>query len=153
MFEEPWIKAWDLNGKDVTVCIRGVESGKIGHGKQASKKPVLSFEKTKKTLAINKTIGKTILTMYGPRTEDWIGKLITLYPTTTDFGGQEVDCIRVRPRIPQGKAPVGIEHRPGGEEQQERKDAAAGRVAGDEGEQAPSDAPAEPPMREIGEEG
>ena len=53
-----------------------------------------------KKLWCNKTNGRTIAKLYG-KTENWIGKRITLFPTDTrGAGGQTVPCIRVRPNEP-----------------------------------------------------
>jgi hypothetical protein len=41
--------------------------------------------------------------MYGKDTDNWAGKWITIFPTTTEFGGETVDCIRVKPGVPSGK--------------------------------------------------
>ena len=47
---------------------------------------------------------RVIAGLYGGfDSESWLGKKITLYPTTTTFGSQTVDCIRIRPLIPKGK--------------------------------------------------
>lgn len=102
MFDRDYIFAFDLDGRDVTVTISKVVAGELtGEGGRKSKKPIMFFEGKDKGLAINKTNGKTIASMYGNDTTKWIGERITLYPTTTQMGGETKDCIRVRPRIPQ----------------------------------------------------
>lgn len=95
--------AYDLpQGRDVVVVIDHCEAGEIaGEKGRKSKKPMLVFKGEKKKLALNKTNGKTIAKLYGKDTENWAGKTIALYATTTDFGGETVDCIRVRPNVPQ----------------------------------------------------
>jgi hypothetical protein len=102
MFDDKWLKAWDLDGKEFTVIIERVEAGEIEDQKRKKKerKPVLWFKGAKKPFMINKTIGKTIATLYGNEVREWIGKPITLFPTTTSFGNDTVDCIRVRPNVP-----------------------------------------------------
>jgi len=40
--------------------------------------------------------------LYGTDTEDWVGQRITIFATTTEFGGKTMDCIRVRPHRPEG---------------------------------------------------
>lgn len=106
MFEKEHIGVWDLAGRDVTVEISAVKAGRLPamQGRKATKKPILSFKGKEKTLVCNATNGATIAAMYGPRTEDWIGKRITLYGTTTSFGGQTVECVRIRPKVPSGKS-------------------------------------------------
>lgn len=104
-FDKAYIYAYDLEGRDVTVTIERVVGGTlIGTGGTKSKKPVLYFKGTEKGLALNITNARTIAGLYGGfDSEQWIGKKITLYPTTTSFGSQTVDCIRVRNVIPKGK--------------------------------------------------
>lgn len=98
--------AYDLpQGKDVVVCIDRCTAGELmGDKGRKSKKPMLSFKGETKKLALNKTNGKTIAKLYGKETDDWAGKWITIYATTTEFGGETVDCIRVRPQVPQSRA-------------------------------------------------
>lgn len=100
MFDDKYIKAWDLNGKDVTLVIKGVKAEVLKNGKNEARKPIIYFERAKKGFACNKTNQKVISRFYGHDTREWIGKAITLYPTTTTFGHEEVDCIRVRNVMP-----------------------------------------------------
>jgi hypothetical protein len=106
MFDANWIKAWDLQGKDFTLEIVKVEAGSI-ENKQIKKKdrlPIIWFKGAKKPFGCNKTNAKTIAGMYGNETKEWIGKKVTLFPTTTSMAGQTVDCIRIRPQVPKSKA-------------------------------------------------
>lgn len=96
--------AYDLDGREVTVQIERVYAGElIGEKGRKSKKPMIKFVGKDKKLAINKTNGKVIAAMYGKDTDNWAGKWIAIYPTTTEFGGETVECIRVRPQVPSGK--------------------------------------------------
>ena len=106
-FEKELLGAWDFpDGKDVTVTMREVKGGEVGHGKNKTKKPILHFNGFDKGLAINATNGKLIAAMYGNDTRKWVGQRITLYPTTTTFGGETVECIRVRNRVPPAARPA-----------------------------------------------
>lgn len=112
MFDRDYIGAWDLGGKDVTKTIARVEAKKLRNRTSANTKPVIFFKGAQKGFALNKTNGKTIAAMYGTNTDKWIGKAITIYATTTTFGPDTVECIRVRPMVPQGKAsdePIGAQ--------------------------------------------
>lgn len=103
MFDKAYLYAYDLQGRDVTVTIDRVVGGTLtGTGGKSNKKPIVFFKGAKKGLALNITNAKTIAAMYGNsfKTEDWIGKRVTLYPSRTSFGGTEMDCIRIRPTIP-----------------------------------------------------
>jgi hypothetical protein len=104
MFDRDYIGSWDLAGHDVTVKIIKVQAGELtGQGGRKAKKPFCWFEGKEKGLVLNKTNAKTVAALYGPITEQWIGKQITLYPTQTQMGGETVDCIRIRPQIPKTK--------------------------------------------------
>lgn len=107
MFDKEFLYAYDLQGKDVTVEIASVKQGKLtGTGGKSNKKPVLYFKGKEKGLGLNITNARIIAGMYGSFDGDkWLGKAITLYPTTTTFGSATVECIRIRPNIPgNGKA-------------------------------------------------
>lgn len=109
MFDKAYIYAYDLEGRDVTVTIERVTGGTlVGTGGKSNKKPVLYFKgRPEKGLALNITNAKIIAGLYGGfDSEKWVGKRITLYPTTTTFGSQTVECIRIRPSIPKGKDDV-----------------------------------------------
>jgi hypothetical protein len=96
--------AFDLDGREVTIQIEKCFAGELmGEKGRKSKKPMLQFVGKAKKLALNRTNGKTIASLYGTDTDNWAGRWITIYPTTTDFGGETVDCIRVKPQVPQGK--------------------------------------------------
>lgn len=106
MYDSDYLYAFHLMGKPATVKIIKVEGGEIkGEGGRKTRKPIIHFDGKEKPLAINKTNGKAISTLYGPDTKDWLGQWITIYPTKTTFGGEERDCIRVkpeRPKVPNG---------------------------------------------------
>ena len=103
-----YIGAYALDGQDLTVTIRDVRYETITgtNGKKESC-PVAYFVEDKKPMIMNRTNMKQITKLYGsPYVEDWKGKKITLYPTTTKFGGEVVECLRIRPTIPQTAAPT-----------------------------------------------
>lgn len=105
MYDKEFLYAYDLEGRDVTVTIERVVAGKLtGTGGKSTKKPVLYFKGTEKGLGLNITNARVIAALYGGfDSETWLGKRITLYPTTTTFGSQQMDCIRIRPKVPAGK--------------------------------------------------
>lgn len=106
MYDKEFLYAYDLEGRDVTVTIERVVAGTLtGTGGKSSKKPVVYFKGSKKGLGLCITNARTIASLCGGfDSEQWVGKRITLYPTTTTFGSQVVDCIRIRPKAPTGKA-------------------------------------------------
>ena len=57
--------------------------------------------KGQKPFIINRTNAKTIQKVLGsPFIEDWAGKTITVFATTTSVAGEVVECLRVRPSLP-----------------------------------------------------
>lgn len=134
------IGAWDLGGKDRVVEITAVAAGSIGRGKDKAKKPILSLKTGKgvvRTMACNITNARVIKTLYGNDTTEWVGKRVTLYPTTATFGAELHDAIRIRPMAPGEKsatsefAVVSAEER---EANLAKLDKAAGRVNREAGE-------------------
>lgn len=102
-FDAQCLFAFHLGGKEVTVKIAKVTGGElVGHGGKKTKKPMLFFAGKELPLGLNKTNVKTIGAAFGFDTKEWIGKEIVLYPTTTQFGSETVDCIRVRVAKPGG---------------------------------------------------
>jgi len=101
-FDRDYIAAFDLNGKDVTLTISKAIGGELtAQGGRKSKRPVVYFEGREKAMVLNRTNGKTIAALYGNDVNAWVGKQITLFPTTTTFGSETVECIRIRPAVPQ----------------------------------------------------
>lgn len=107
MMDHKWLHAGDLMGRDVTVTIERIEAGTLeGQKGKKEKKPVAKFRGKEKPLALNVTNCKTLTRLFGSSdVNDWIGKRVTLFPTTTNGpSGEEVECIRIRPRLPNGSA-------------------------------------------------
>ncbi len=100
-----YVSAVELRGKDRTVTIAEVAKKEIPKAGSSKKDTcaVLTFTDAVKKLVLNKTNASAIVTMYGPNAKEWIGKRITLFPTTCNFGGDIVDCIRVREIVPTDK--------------------------------------------------
>lgn len=103
LFDRDYLGHFDLQGREVTVTINKVVGGQLtAVGGRKSKKPICYFDGKEKGLICNKTNSKTIAAMYGNFIEGWVGKKITLYVSTTRSpdGGDDVECIRIRPKIP-----------------------------------------------------
>jgi hypothetical protein len=95
-------KAADLNGEEWEVTISGYtvkefdqENVETGEAYKV-KKPIFTFHETEKTLVCNKTNRDAIAYAYGDEMDDWIGKVVFLYPTMVPFGNKKVEAIRVR---------------------------------------------------------
>lgn len=110
MYDREYIGSFDLplGAGDLTLTIDKCTGGELtAIGGRKSKKPIVHFKETGvKPLICNKTNGKTIAALYGNFVEAWKGKRITLYRATTrnPDGGEDVECIRVRPKAPTGPA-------------------------------------------------
>lgn len=104
MMSSDKLHAADLQGQDRVVVIEAVKQGEYPDHEDSKKrlfKPDVYFRGKKKPLGLNSTNARAIAKLLGSqKTEDWIGKAITIYPTTTMAFGEEHECIRVRPRLP-----------------------------------------------------
>jgi hypothetical protein len=94
-----FLKATDFKGKNVTLKIKEVNLEELVGDKGAQVKGVVSFEKTEKQLALNKTNGICLKDMFGKKVQEWVGKRVTLFASV--WNGEE--CIRVygSPDIPE----------------------------------------------------
>lgn len=116
IFPSKYVAAADLNGKTVTLTIKGVTMEEmVTHDNKTVQKPVVWFEKATKGLVLNVTNAKIIVGLYGNETDLWTGKRIAIYPTRVKAFGQMQDAIRVREAIPEqakptAQAPTVTEH-------------------------------------------
>lgn len=93
-FPSRFLREADLGGIDRTVTIRKVEMVDVDDGEL---KPAAYFDGIEKALVLNVTNAGTISMLMGSEeTNEWIGKQIILFPTTTEFKGKTTPCIRVR---------------------------------------------------------
>lgn len=86
-----FIHCADLKGKNVTLKINAVNLEELEGDKGKQIKGILSFEKTEKSLALNKTNGICLKSMFGKKVQQWVGKRVTLMPST--WNGD--DAIRI----------------------------------------------------------
>lgn len=87
-----WLKAADLKGQPVEVIINDFEF--IEGEKDVDR--IIGFVGKKKKLGLNITNTKKIGEIHGEETDNWSGKKIELYPTTTEMAGKTTPCIRIR---------------------------------------------------------
>lgn len=100
-FPSKYLKASDLQGRNVTVKMGRVEQEKIGD----DMKLILYFQGKEKGVVLNKTNANNVAAIYGGETEDWYGKEITLVEAMVDFQGKSVPAIRMR-APPRNSAPA-----------------------------------------------
>jgi hypothetical protein len=91
-FPSQYLKAADLQGREVRVVMQNVEREKIG----TDNKLVLYFKGKQKGVVLNKTNAGTISDGYGDDTDDWYDNPLILFSVKTDFQGKVVDAIRCR---------------------------------------------------------
>ncbi len=96
MYPGRFVKADMFRGKAATFTILNIEGEEL-IGENNKKKPewIVSFTERKCQWVMNKTNAFCLSRMFGSDPHAWIGKRITLFPTTTEFGRKTVDCIRV----------------------------------------------------------
>jgi hypothetical protein len=91
-FPSKFLKAADLQGREVRVTMQNVEREKIGD----DFKPVLYFKGKDKGVVLNKTNAGTISDSYGDDTEDWFDQPLILFSVMVDFQGKVGPAIRCR---------------------------------------------------------
>ena len=95
-FPSNYLKASDIQGKEPLVTIDRVVFEPVGRKREM--KAVIYFKGKDKGVVLNKTNANKIVEITGSAiTEEWDGAQIRLYATETEFAGETVDCIRVKP--------------------------------------------------------
>jgi len=87
-----WLHADDLKGKAVTVKISKVDL-EVFRGRDGTERPalVLSFEKARRRLVLNKTQANALARVLGTeRLAEWPGKAVTLAPGQAPNGKQTI---------------------------------------------------------------
>lgn len=99
LFPSKYVKGEDIAAKgSVTVTIRDVTIEKMG--KDQEENPVVWFEKTEKGMVLKKTNAMVIKGLYGPDTDGWRGKRITLTTTKMNAFGDTQTVIVVVNKVP-----------------------------------------------------
>ena len=95
--DKDYLKASDLGNQSWTYIMGAVEPIKYDDGT----KLLIHFQDTDKKFVANKTNAEMIKAMFGPETDHWFGRRLTIFPTTTPFQGNMVPCIRVQQEFQQ----------------------------------------------------
>lgn len=96
MYPGRFLKADMLKGKKVTVTVTAIEGeALIGENNKEKDEWIVRIKERPLQLVLNKTNAFCLYRMFGGDPHSWIGKRITIYPTTTKFGRDTLDCIRV----------------------------------------------------------
>lgn len=95
-----YIGAYALNeGEDLTVVIAHVAREVITGTGGKKEECTVAHLRGQKPFILNSTNQKSIARLYGPYIEDWAGKPITLFASTTKLAGDTVECLRIRPSV------------------------------------------------------
>ena len=107
-FPSKYLKAEDLQGRDVAVTISDVKLEEFDGDRGKESKMLIMFKGKSKGLITNKTNARTIAKVLGSdETDDWIGKSIVIGPREIEFQGETVWGIRVSLKAPaQSPAPA-----------------------------------------------
>jgi len=99
MYDNPYLAFYDLEGKDLVLTVTKVVKGSVRDMISGEMKsyPIVSFSETTKKLIVNKTNGRTLMSMYGRDDAGWVGKKVAVF-ATKDKGK---DCLRIRSQVPQ----------------------------------------------------
>ena len=92
-------------GDDMNVTIDYVQLEEITGSGGKKEDCMVAHLISQKPLILNVTNSKSIQKLYGPYIEDWAGKDITLYASTTKLAGEIVECLRIRPSVPRREKP------------------------------------------------
>ena len=93
-----------VNTEEITLTIQGIKQEEVTtEGGKKDLCIIFDFKENKigdvvvKPMVVNKTNCKIIESNFGTgEIEEWVGKQIVVYKTTTKFGRDTVDCLRVR---------------------------------------------------------
>ena len=102
-----YLGAYSLpEGQDMTVVIHSVGKEIVtGTGGKKEECTVAKIQGNK-PMILNNTNCKTIAKLYGAYIEDWAGKPITLFASTTKLAGDTVECLRIRPTVTKPQKPA-----------------------------------------------
>jgi hypothetical protein len=96
MYPGRFLKADMLKGQKVTVTIvKIMGEDLVGENNKSKSEWVVKIKERPLELVLNKTNGFCLYRMFGSDPHSWIDKRITIYATTTKFGRETLDCIRI----------------------------------------------------------
>lgn len=102
-----YIGAYALNeNEDLTVVIDFVRRERITGTGGKQEECTVARLRGQKPFILNSTNQKSIARLYGPFIEDWAGKPITLFASTTKLSGETVECLRIRPSVARREPPT-----------------------------------------------
>lgn len=101
--ESSILRWWHIpERRNVVVTIERVTKAK--DKKVGKRQYALRFKGARLPYLTNATAEKTLARLFGNAPRSWVGGRITLYRTTTEYNGETVQCIRIRPQAPKADA-------------------------------------------------
>jgi hypothetical protein len=100
--QSQFLKASDLP-HEKKFKVKNVSEEVVGMGKDKEQKLVVWFTNDKRGLVLNRTNNRVIRGAYGDAVDGWTGKIIVVFPTMAEYGGEMKPALRVR--IPSPKPP------------------------------------------------
>jgi hypothetical protein len=108
-FTGEYIAAIEFGDKQPTLTISGVKPVKVEEeGKPTKSKAVITFKERDRPWLLNKTNAMCLAGMFGPDTDQWIGKRVTLLAVMVQVGKGREPGIRIK-GSPDLKGPVRVE--------------------------------------------
>lgn len=96
MYPGRFLKSDMFKGKKVTLTISAISGDElIGENNKSKQEWLVKFTESKLEFVLNKTNAFCLYRMFGGDPHSWIGHKITMFPTKTKFGRDDVDCIRI----------------------------------------------------------
>jgi hypothetical protein len=108
MFKGAYVSAVELGEKTPTLTISDVKIVKLeGEDGTSKDRGVVYFKETDRGLVLCKTNALCLAQMFGPNTDSWRGKHVTLFSTKVSVGPEMKDGIRIK-GSPDLAAPVDL---------------------------------------------
>lgn len=90
-----YMKSDDVTGAGEEFTVEDV-SIKTFSGKEGPEvKLIVKFKECPRALACNATNRKKLVKIFGPETDEWVGKKVMLHLESVDYMGESFDAIRV----------------------------------------------------------
>lgn len=106
-----FLKAIDLNSEKAVLTIADSEVDTSEFQGKPRDQVVLHFEETEKKLGLNKTGLRTLIALYGPDGDAWVGKAITVFEgfaPNPSKGGAMTPVVSIEPKAPKATAEKGL---------------------------------------------
>jgi hypothetical protein len=95
VFRSKFLRAADLQGRQVEAEIGSVEEEEIGELKE--RKHVVYFRGKQRGIVLNATNALALQAVFGDEMDSWAGKPVVIFVEQVMFQGKRVDGLRLRP--------------------------------------------------------